>query len=466
MQHTNSQRGADGQFSCSDAPKAKRIEVWLQPQTVALLDTLCKQWNVGRGKVIDHLVTRGPVPPAAWLGVEANPAPAPTPSAPSEPPVAEPEPARPSPIFNVGDQVGLLGFEGEPEPLGTVLAVVWEPDPITANDGKATFPPGWTYVLTGDYIQHELILVPFTPPAAESSPTPSGQSGEQDSAAAEPTPSDRPSIDWSRFQDPNWEVHQADAKAMGIKGVDGASVRGFKAKHRLPLDQRLSPDAQQLLRDERQSTAHNAATHKRVIGQRLANIRERLACNPDLANLIAYHCEAATLPDTKAVTDYLLHCLPDVGIKPYRTLCPGLWKALDTAEPSLAVVRMRMSNDPVRRALFWGVVMRLDQLDTKLPTDSDRFLEWCQFSVYQDQAHRQKEHRSEWLVDLLTGRLSNDQARHMLGLPAAGTDLTRQTINDAYKTLARQHHPDTGGDAAQFQRITEARDRLLLSAVG
>jgi hypothetical protein len=103
MQHTNSQRGSDGQFSPSDAPKAKRIEVWLQPQTVALLDTLCRQWNVGRGKVIDQLVTRGPVPPAAWLEVEADPTPAPTPSSPplglkriadleADPPAPEPAP--------------------------------------------------------------------------------------------------------------------------------------------------------------------------------------------------------------------------------------------------------------------------------------------------------------------------------------------------------------------------------------
>ena len=83
MEHTNSQRGPDGRFGESKGPKARRIEVWLQPQTVELLDTLTKQWGVGRGKVIDQLITRGPVPPESWTKVaEAS---KPTPSAPQEP---------------------------------------------------------------------------------------------------------------------------------------------------------------------------------------------------------------------------------------------------------------------------------------------------------------------------------------------------------------------------------------------
>ena len=80
MQHTNSKRGPDGRFGDSKAPKAKRIEVWLQPQTVELLDTLTTQWGVGRGKVIDQLLTRGPVPPQSWSTVTESPPP--TPSAP------------------------------------------------------------------------------------------------------------------------------------------------------------------------------------------------------------------------------------------------------------------------------------------------------------------------------------------------------------------------------------------------
>ena len=38
MKHTNSQRGPDGLFARSDGPKAKRIEVWLQPEALSLLE--------------------------------------------------------------------------------------------------------------------------------------------------------------------------------------------------------------------------------------------------------------------------------------------------------------------------------------------------------------------------------------------------------------------------------------------
>ena len=82
MQHSNSKRRSDGRFGASDGPKAKRIEVWLQPQTVELLDTLTQQWGVGRGKVIDQLLTRGPVAPQIWEKVDAQSEPTPTPSAP------------------------------------------------------------------------------------------------------------------------------------------------------------------------------------------------------------------------------------------------------------------------------------------------------------------------------------------------------------------------------------------------
>ena len=94
MQHTNSQRGSDGRFGASDGPKAKRIEVWLQPQTIELLDTLTKQWGVGRGKVIDPAADAGPCAAAVVDGGPESPPP--TPSAPPEPP---------EPRFKVGDKV-------------------------------------------------------------------------------------------------------------------------------------------------------------------------------------------------------------------------------------------------------------------------------------------------------------------------------------------------------------------------
>ena len=56
MKNTNSLRGPDGRFSESSSEKALRVEVWLQPSTIQSLDQLCSEWNVGRGKVIDHVI--------------------------------------------------------------------------------------------------------------------------------------------------------------------------------------------------------------------------------------------------------------------------------------------------------------------------------------------------------------------------------------------------------------------------
>jgi DnaJ-class molecular chaperone len=38
---------------------------------------------------------------------------------------------------------------------------------------------------------------------------------------------------------------------------------------------------------------------------------------------------------------------------------------------------------------------------------------------------------------------------------------TKEQVLTAFKRLARLHHPDTGGSAAAFQKISHARDRAI-----
>ncbi|KZR91853.1 hypothetical protein MITS9509_01774 [Synechococcus sp. MIT S9509] len=59
-----SKRSAGARFGPSDSPGARRLEVWLQPRTIELLDTLAQQWGVARGKVIDQLLTGCSASPA------------------------------------------------------------------------------------------------------------------------------------------------------------------------------------------------------------------------------------------------------------------------------------------------------------------------------------------------------------------------------------------------------------------
>ena len=53
---------------------------------------------------------------------------------------------------------------------------------------------------------------------------------------------------------------------------------------------------------------------------------------------------------------------------------------------------------------------------------------------------------------------SRGEALRLLGLrdPVERTDIVR-----AYRRMARQHHPDLGGDPAVFRALTTARDVLL-----
>lgn len=58
-------------------------------------------------------------------------------------------------------------------------------------------------------------------------------------------------------------------------------------------------------------------------------------------------------------------------------------------------------------------------------------------------------------------RLSRAEALQVLALrPSAD----REEIKRAYRTLARQHHPDRGGDPRTFAEVTSAFERLLTDA--
>ena len=54
--------------------------------------------------------------------------------------------------------------------------------------------------------------------------------------------------------------------------------------------------------------------------------------------------------------------------------------------------------------------------------------------------------------------LERQQALTVLGLPP---NATRQQIKRRYRTLAKRHHPDRGGDQQQMQRIIAAYELLM-----
>ena len=54
--------------------------------------------------------------------------------------------------------------------------------------------------------------------------------------------------------------------------------------------------------------------------------------------------------------------------------------------------------------------------------------------------------------------LERQQALAVLGLPPSAT---RQQIKRRYRVLAKQYHPDRGGDRRQMQRIIAAYEVLM-----
>jgi hypothetical protein len=297
---------------------------------------------------------------------------------------------------------------------------------------------------------------PAAEPAAEQ-PTDSG-----------PTNPDG-SINWDHFKeprDPNWELHCADGKELK---VTGDVVRAFKARHDLPRDQRLSPEAVALFREEqehderrqkgrqRHLEAFLQALRERATPERLAAIKAVVATvkeSPFAGNTVRLDPEHFHLDPAR---QFLLRGLEAVGIKPRRKLVQGVWG--DLIDLRLPVI-YHGGFSTAQRCLYWGTVIRLAGIDGEPPTDIGEFLSWCQYRMISDTKERAEGNVWERIEDLQTGQLTEHEARIRLGFTKE-TVLTRKGINDTYRALAKERHPDQGGSDAAFQRITEARDRLL-----
>ena len=106
--------------------------------------------------------------------------------------------------------------------------------------------------------------------------------------------------------------------------------------------------------------------------------------------------------------------------------------------------------------------------DGEPPTTGCRrdFLDWCGFTVIEkdqgQKASKAWEGFTDQLLNHLHGKLPTTDDREVLDLPEQG-ELTATTIKAAYKAAAKKVHPDLGGTDEQMARLTEAKDRLMLT---
>jgi hypothetical protein len=273
--------------------------------------------------------------------------------------------------------------------------------------------------------------------------------------------------------DPQWIAARADARALGLKPE---AVYAFKRRHRLPLDQQLSATARELLALEQETAERVANGEQRERAQALQLIAQR--ATPEAAQAVAAvvpYPGIEFLPDGWAVCvsswmveRYLLNRVEALTGKAYST-AGAAWqraaKLAPAAAPAAAELRNRSAwgSDKTRLkdcrdqlALFWGVILRLDQLEGPPPADPVAFYSWCQLPAYRGH-HRP----APSLGDLLAGRMRSTDARALLQLPETGP-LDPAAIRSAYRAQARHHHPDLGGDRQRFEQLSAARDRLLL----
>jgi hypothetical protein len=248
--------------------------------------------------------------------------------------------------------------------------------------------------------------------------------------------------------DPAWIADRADARALRLKPE---AVCGFKRRHGLPRDQRLSPDARALLALELETAERVAKGEQLERARALALIAERATSETAAAI-------AAVLPQGPYMApDYLLNRVEALTGKRYSAAAGAYPKAAALA-PAAAPAAEAFKVDRRRRCLFWGAILRLDQLQGPPPADAEAFYRWCQLEAYKGH------HTAPSLGDLLAGRMQEAAARALLDLPATGP-LDPGAIRSAYRAQARTAHPDAGGDRYRFEQLAAARDRLLLVGV-
>lgn len=265
---------------------------------------------------------------------------------------------------------------------------------------------------------------------------------------------------------PGWELCEREARSLR---TTPGRVSDFKRRQGLARGDRLSEAACALLLQEIEADQRARKGQQIARAQALALIAER-------ATAEAAEALAAVLPnplsfnrlgdafwiDSRHLEAYITNRVEALTGKRYATSGAACLKAAALA-PAAAPAAEAIKADPMAdrygirccRDLFWGVILRLNQLEGPPPADPEAFYSWCQLKAYR------RHNTGPNLSDLLTGRMQETEARALLQLPVSGA-LEGVAIRSAYRAQARAAHPDAGGDRQRFEQLSAARDRLLL----
>lgn len=230
-------------------------------------------------------------------------------------------------------------------------------------------------------------------------------------------------------------------------GCTPERVESFRTQNRLGLDAPLTQASLDRLREEveRENVAE--------IGRRQwAADRVRAVENVSVSDLKALATLVAALPVIPSFTAAKSY-LQGISESFERGQLAKLRKLIVERYPDAPTAGIKGN-------LFFGALLRLPDLDP-MPTDPADFPVWCGLRLHRQHHYREGAGAPNF-GDLLTRRMSENDARAQLGLPL-GQPLTTAAINSAYRAQAKVSHPDCDtGDVDRFLRLKEAKERLLM----
>lgn len=120
----------------------------------------------------------------------------------------------------------------------------------------------------------------------------------------------------------------------------------------------------------------------------------------------------------------------------------------------------RGADDAALRQAAMQALPSLRNASVKKPDQGTGDLAWRRFSVVRDALHTLTLPRFGKRGVPSPSLTPEQHYRQLLGLPF-GRRLAGSEIHQAYKRAAKTMHPDGGGNAREFQELSQARDALM-----
>ena len=170
--------------------------------------------------------------------------------------------------------------------------------------------------------------------------------------------------------------------------------------------------------------------------------------------------------------EFLLKSLWLVNIKTRERLVKGVWTDLAQRIPNAVAFDQDWESyvpshwlypkekAKALRCVYWACVIALARKSDPPPQDCYELMKWCDLFDYWQEKEAVIEESWRRLTEFARNASYSNTDRERLGL-ALDIPLTQTLISKAFREKARIVHPDMGGNATDFTRLVQSKDRLL-----